>query len=233
MRRPFLQQATVPFLIFIFFQRHTKIRFHRLVDPLSPAMGHCLSLYHNFVIFFFKPLVQSTSTSLKDTKDLLILLEALTIEDDTTTLVTLDMENLYTCIPQDDTIKVNGQALDKVNWEYLTTRTFVMDCLTLVLKRNYFEYKGTLYLQKTGTSMSGTCAASIAGLYVHDFETKYVLDINNLYFPSILFWKRYRRRFDDMARTNGPTDHLPVLDKYAGPQFAIYTHLQLQGGDFP
>ncbi|XP_078504074.1 uncharacterized protein LOC144762705 [Lissotriton helveticus] len=159
--------------------------------PIVSGIGSLLEPLSRFCDFYLKPIVQNTPTYLKDTKSLLQLIQDFTFPENTVTLVTLDIESLYMSIPQDDTIKVLGSALNSIEWNYQASKEFILDCATLAHKENFFSYKGNLFLQCTGTSMGSTFAPSVAGLYVADFEAKHILQPNNPFSSSIYFWKRY------------------------------------------
>ena len=103
---------------------------------------------------------------------------------DTDHLRSLDVESLYTSFPQDETVVAMEQVLFQTEWSYKTPHSFVLECIDLTLKKNFFEFEGELYLQTHGTSMGSTFAPSIAGLYFHLLETEKILTAHN---P---FWKK-------------------------------------------
>lgn len=119
--------------------------------PIVSGIGSLLEPLSQFCDFFLKPLIQQTPTYLKDTKSLLSLLQDLTIDDDSTILVTLDIESLYTSIPQDDTIRVLGKL-----WKRLpgTTR----------LRRNLFWNVPRWHLNTISSNTKATCSYNQWGL---------------------------------------------------------------------
>ena len=140
---------------------------------------------------FLKPIVQKTSTYLRDTTDVLRLISELPFDPQHSLLLSLDVESLYTNIPQDASLSVIEEILQHMDWPYYTPVHFVMTCATLALKRNYFEFEGQLFLQSHGTSMGSTFAPSVAGLYVHHVEVNKILTDINPFLASIAIWKRY------------------------------------------
>lgn len=151
-----------------------------LLEPLS-----------RYCDFFLNPLVQQTPSYIKDTKHLLQVINNTEFNPETQLLVGLDIESLYTSIPQDATIQVLRQVLMESPWPHRTPRDFILQCATIALKENYFEYEGSLYLQTNGTSMGSVFAPSVAGLYVHLFEQTHITHNTNPYTGNILTWRRY------------------------------------------
>ena len=159
--------------------------------PIVSGIGSVLEPLSQFADHFLKPLVQSTPTYLKDTGDLLRILKDLTFDPQVNLLVSLDVESLYTSIPQQAGLEVLEEILYATNWEYNTPRHFILDCARLALTRNFFQFEDTLYLQKHGTSMGSSFAPSMAGLYVHSLEHTKILVETNPFFENIIIWKRY------------------------------------------
>ena len=90
-------------------------------------------------------------------------------------MISLDIESLYTSIPQLETLRVIESILSEIQWEYRTPRHFVINLDKIALANNFFELEGTLYLQSHGTSMGSTFVPSLANLYVHEFKKKLCL----------------------------------------------------------
>lgn len=159
--------------------------------PIVSGIGSVLEPLSRFADAFLRPMVQKTSTYLKDTKDILILLEGITFDTTKQLLISCDVESLYTSLPQDETLTIIEDVLFEDDWEYMTPRNVVMECCSLALKETFFEYEKTLFLQKHGTSMGSTFAPSIAGLYVHHLEKTRILNTINPFHEHINVWKRF------------------------------------------
>ena len=159
--------------------------------PIVSGIGSLLEPLSTFVDAFLKPIVQKTTTYLRDTTDVLRLLSELPFNPQQSLLLSLDVESLYTNIPQEASLTVIEDILQQMEWPFHTPIHFVMTCATLALKRNFFEFEGQLFLQSHGTSMGSTFAPSVAGLYVHHVEVKKILTANNPFFTSVALWKRY------------------------------------------
>ncbi|XP_078496562.1 neuropeptide FF receptor 1-like [Lissotriton helveticus] len=159
--------------------------------PIVSGIQSLLEPLSRFCDFFLNPLVQQTPSYIKDTKHLLNVIKETNFKPATQLLVGLDIESLYTSLPQDATLKVLHEVLMGTTWNHHTPRSFIMECATLVLKDNYFEYEGKLYLQTNGTSMGSVFAPSIAGLYVAHFKKTYIQTLTNPYTANIKIWRRY------------------------------------------
>ncbi|XP_078524891.1 vomeronasal type-2 receptor 1-like [Lissotriton helveticus] len=159
--------------------------------PIVSGIGSILEPLSKFSDAFLRPLVQGTNTYLKDTKSVLQLLQNLDFDPNSQLLLSLDVESLYMSLPHDETINIIEEVLYSANWKYQTPRGVVMECITMALTKNFFEFEGTLYLRSHGTSMGSTFAPNLAGLYVHHLESTKILHTNNPYKQHIVIWRRY------------------------------------------
>ena len=159
--------------------------------PIVSGLNSILEPLSKYADSFLRPILQKTATYLKDTKEVLNLLNTLQFDSETDYLVSLDVESLYTSLPQTETLRVIEDVLFKETWDYATPRAFIMECVDLALTKNFFQYEDSFYLQVHGTSMGSTFAPSVAGLYVHHLETCKILSDVNPYLTQIKLWKRY------------------------------------------
>ena len=166
--------------------------------PIVSGINSLLEPLSKFCDAFLKPLVQKTSTYLKDTKEVLNLIHHLNSEGPTNFLITLDVEALYTSIPQDATLNVVESFLLNSNLDSITPANFILECASIALKENFFQFENNFYLQTSGTSMGSTFAPSLACLYMFNFETTHILNDANPFRPNITTWKRY---IDDVLIT--------------------------------
>ncbi|CAJ0944905.1 unnamed protein product [Ranitomeya imitator] len=150
-----------------------------LLSPLAITLDRILT-----------PLLQNISSYLKDTTDFLSKLHAITPVASGCTLVTLDVNSLYTCIN-------HQRGIDAVQW-FLTEYTnfspdqlqFCMDLLVLVLHKNFFLFSDQYYIQKTGTAMGSNMAPPYANIFMAAFEETYVYT-HLLFQKHSIYWKRY------------------------------------------
>ncbi|CAJ0966487.1 unnamed protein product, partial [Ranitomeya imitator] len=150
-----------------------------LLSPLAITLDRILT-----------PLLQNISSYLKDTTDFLSKLHAITPVASGCTLVTLDVNSLYTCIN-------HQRGVEAVQW-FLTKYTdfspdqlqFCVDLLVLVLNKNFFLFGDQYYIQKTGTAMGSNMAPPYANIFMASFEETYVYT-HSLFQKYSIYWKRY------------------------------------------
>ncbi|KAJ1150463.1 hypothetical protein NDU88_003254 [Pleurodeles waltl] len=161
--------------------------------PIVSGIGSALEPLSKFVDFFLQPIVKRIPTYLKDTTHVLLLLESIAFDKSKELLITLDVESLYTNIPQEATLEVISNLLD-VHMGGSQTQTppgFILDLAHLALTRNDFKFEDSFFLQTQGTSMGSTFAPSLACLYVDHIERHTILHEDNPYRDQIKLWKRY------------------------------------------
>ncbi|KAJ1153242.1 hypothetical protein NDU88_006003 [Pleurodeles waltl] len=161
--------------------------------PIVSGIGSALEPLSKFVDYFLQPIVKRIPTYLKDTTHVLLLLESIAFDKSKELLITLDVESLYTNIPQEATLEVISNLLD-IHMGVSQTQTppgFILDLAHLALTRNYFKFEDSFFLQTQGTSMGSTFAPSLACLYVDHIERHTILHEDNPYRDQIKLWKRY------------------------------------------
>ncbi|KAJ1134806.1 hypothetical protein NDU88_001252 [Pleurodeles waltl] len=159
--------------------------------PIVSGIGSLLEPLSKFCDFFLQPIVQSTSTFLKDTKDTLVLLNDINESGTTDILICLDVEALYTNIPQEATLTSVEEILLSNTWTYNTPVSFIMQCACLALQEKFFQFEKSLFHQIQGTSMGSTFAPSLACLYMFTFEQRHILAPEQPFFSNIILWRRY------------------------------------------
>ncbi|KAJ1203497.1 hypothetical protein NDU88_007282 [Pleurodeles waltl] len=159
--------------------------------PIVSGIGSVLEPLSIFCDHFLQPLVKHSSTYLQDTKDVLNLIDSINNSGSVQGIITLDVEALYTNIPQEATLEVVESALLNDAMPITTPISFIMQCATLALTENYFKFEEQFFHQIRDTSMGSTFAPSLACLYMFDFEKKYILPPSNPFHNEIKLWKRY------------------------------------------
>ncbi|KAJ1083203.1 hypothetical protein NDU88_003363 [Pleurodeles waltl] len=171
----------------------TDIRLRLIADTTRRGLWHGGRTHLIFEPAPLQPIVKRIPTYLKDTTHVLLLLESIAFDKSKELLITLDVESLYTNIPQEATLEVISNLLD-VHMGVSQTQTppgFILDLAHLALTRNYFKFEDSFFLQTQGTSMGSTFAPSLACLYVDHIERHTILHEDNPYRDQIKLWKRY------------------------------------------
>ncbi|XP_056384003.1 uncharacterized protein LOC130277374 isoform X1 [Hyla sarda] len=109
-------------------------------------------------------------------------------------LASIDIENLYTSIPQDKGVECIREILSHSGKSEKVTQ-FICESLTFILKNNAFLFDEVWYRQIGGVAMGTPVACTFANLYVASFEEKYVFTTSN---PFLKFVRCYHRFVDDV-----------------------------------
>ncbi|KAJ1129296.1 hypothetical protein NDU88_007667 [Pleurodeles waltl] len=133
--------------------------------------------------------VVSLPAFIGDTSHIIAKLEGLPFNLITQLLVTMDIEALYTNIPQKEAWLAVARLFEKEgNTEH---SSFILQCLNIVLQENFFEFDGQTYQQKKGVSMGAACASSVANIYVGSFEETYIYNEMAPFYENVHFWSRF------------------------------------------
>lgn len=103
-------------------------------------MGEYLDIY-------FIPLVEQSPSYLKDSWDLILLLQEIKVTEHTI-LVTVDIESLYTNIQQSDALDAIKWALPKFSNLKKTQINFLIEGINLAMVNNYFWALNSFFKQK-------------------------------------------------------------------------------------
>jgi len=144
--------------------------------PIISANGCPTEKISEFVDHFLNPTCKNLKSYVKDTTHFLKLIYDLGDLPNNCILVTMDVSSLYTNIPIDEGIEAAKLALMKHrSMPNIKPRNdSLIGLLSLVLKKNNFQFNGVNYLQIGGTAMGTKVAPSFAITYMGNFEEKHV-----------------------------------------------------------
>ena len=144
--------------------------------PIISANGCPTEKISQFVDHFLNPTCTNLRSFVKDTTHFLKLIKDLGQLPTYCTLVTMDVSSLYTNIPTDEGLEAARISLNKYRPtpNIKPTNDSLITLLSLVLKKNNFQFNGVNYLQIGGTAMGTKVAPSFAITYMGSFEDKYV-----------------------------------------------------------
>ncbi|KAJ1188794.1 hypothetical protein NDU88_005551, partial [Pleurodeles waltl] len=157
--------------------------------PIVSMIGSAIEPLSKYVDTFLKPLVSQLPSYVRDTVHFILKLEGLQYNPKQEILVTMDLEALYTNIPQQQALDCVASYLDDLGGDPL--HVFVLNCLEIILFNNYFDFNGTIYKQIKGVSMGAAYAPSVANLYVGAFEEKHIYNEIAPFFENVHLWCRY------------------------------------------
>ena len=107
---------------------------------------------------------------IKDTTHFLQLLSTVSIQEEDL-LVTIDVSSLYTNIIHEEGLQAMQDWMLQNNISFKRTE-LIKNLGNLVLKHNYFEFNGQLFLQQEGTAMGTRMAPNYAIIFMHKIETE-------------------------------------------------------------
>ncbi len=160
--------------------------------PIMSANGSPTEKISEFVDHFLNETTFSLPAYVRDTTDFLCKLNRVGTLPENTYLVTLDVESLYTNIPNDYGILAARNTLAKTRPPgSLPSNTSLLKLLKLVLTLNNFKFNGENFLQVGGCAMGSKLSVGYANNSLGKFEE------DNVYnYPTKPFL--YLRYIDDI-----------------------------------
>ena len=138
--------------------------------PIVNSIGSITEKLSEFVDENIKNLAQQVPSYIKDTTHFLTMIQDITINPNDL-LVTIDVSSLYTNIIHEEGLEAMEQWMITNNIPHQKAN-LIKTLGKLVLKNNYFEFNGNLYLQKQGTAMGTRMAPNYAIIFMHKIETE-------------------------------------------------------------
>ena len=181
-------------------------KIHKDGNPGRPVVSsiEChTSKISEFVDHHLQPVVQGTTSYVKDTNDFINKLNTCSKDiDGDTILVTMDVKSLYTNIPNDEGVRAARTFLGRASKGVLIP--VITKFLWLILTLNNFIFNGINYLLTNGASMGTKCASNYANLFMAYFEETFIYPRINgksiLYLRYIddifLIWKKSRQELE-------------------------------------
>ncbi|XP_043922873.1 uncharacterized protein LOC122798192 [Protopterus annectens] len=165
--------------------------------PIVSGKGWSTSTISIFIEKILRPVVDSITFILKDTYQLLNDIELLQqdwVGTDDILLMSLDVKNLFTCIPNEYGIQAVREIMAHETTFTTNRQTLLCQLLDMVLHNNVFLFNKKYFLQTWGVAMGTPCANTYANLVMHFWEQQYMF--NNAWAHRIKF---YRRFVDDVV----------------------------------
>jgi hypothetical protein len=159
------------------------------IRPIVNNINHPTSQICKFVDLVLQPLVQQTSTYVKDSQQILQKYNNMRLDYEELYLYTSDIEALYTNIDKNKAADlITEEIKDNLDTNYITPFAF-NTIIRLIFENNVFKYENKYFIQIKGLAMGCICGPSIANLFVHVLERKWLI----IYKPII-----YDRFIDDI-----------------------------------
>jgi hypothetical protein len=92
-------------------------------------------------------------------------------------MLTLDITNLYTNIPNKEVIELITMEL-QVNSHYdVNIQNKDTELMKVTMKQNYFLFEGTVWQQENGTPMRSPISSILAEIFLQNLETRFYPDL--------------------------------------------------------
>uniref|UniRef100_A0A8C5Q0P8 Reverse transcriptase domain-containing protein n=1 Tax=Leptobrachium leishanense TaxID=445787 RepID=A0A8C5Q0P8_9ANUR len=154
--------------------------------PIISGIGSVSSRLSEYIDHQLQPFVTSTTAHLKDTTEILNILNDTRWEDDLL-LVTSDVQSLYTIIPHKNGLEATEYFLKKNDTLQPEQIVFILEGIRLILENNYFYFQNDFYMQLNGTAMGSRFAPSYANLFMAFWEESFLPKYQN----NLVCYKRY------------------------------------------
>ncbi|XP_078502142.1 uncharacterized protein LOC144756318 isoform X1 [Lissotriton helveticus] len=157
--------------------------------PIVSTIGTPTEALSKYLDNILRPYIQFAPSYIKYTGAIVAKVEHLPFDNRKDLLVTLDVEALYSNIPQKGAIEATSWFIDmhKIPCDKL----FVLNCLSVVLEENVFQFGEHMYQQTKGVSMGAAMAPSIANIYMAKFEYHHIHNEMAPFYESVSHWYRF------------------------------------------
>uniref|UniRef100_A0A8C5P9M3 Reverse transcriptase domain-containing protein n=1 Tax=Leptobrachium leishanense TaxID=445787 RepID=A0A8C5P9M3_9ANUR len=158
--------------------------------PIVAGIDSITSHLSEYVDLFLQPIVREIPSHLKDTLDMLKLINNLKLENNDI-LVTCDVNALYSNIPHLMGANVVHNEISKTNRMNYDQISFILKSINFILKNNYFKFEEEFYIQRKGTAMGTKFLPSYANLYMAGWESQFVYGSRSWALGNVLSYRRY------------------------------------------
>ena len=190
-------------------------KIHKQGNPARPIISGCNSPQDRMSEFMTKiltPISKEQRSYLRDSMQLLQIIDQLPNLDDDQFLVTADIKSMYTNIPHDEGIQTALEAISQyheVTPPYTPKPAIIEKMMEFILERNTFQFLNNYYLQIQGCAMGTKMAPSYANI----FMTKLEEQLTHTWDSRMQLWKRY---LDDIFFIfRGQLHHLQQFEREA------------------
>uniref|UniRef100_A0A1X7U709 Reverse transcriptase domain-containing protein n=1 Tax=Amphimedon queenslandica TaxID=400682 RepID=A0A1X7U709_AMPQE len=138
------------------------------IPPMRPIISHVDSLLSrtaHFVDHVLQPLAQSYTDYIKNSTQLIQILENIEIREEVT-LITMDVVSLYLSIPQQECLKVIHSEMCKFSDLIIFDPNLITQLLQVNMNNNFFTFADIPFQQIEGTAMGAAFLPSIVNIYM-------------------------------------------------------------------
>ena len=174
--------------------------------PIINCRNNPTSSISNVIDNLLKPIIQRTDTILKDSQNLIQKCQNITFSKKPV-IYSMDFSSLYSNMDQLDTANTLTDFMTPLlDSSHLSAFGF-RSLLLLILNNNYFKYNSTIYKQIKGIAMGVICGPSLANLYLHIKETRWLFIHRPLFYGRFIddigYIDEYDLNLDEFKATFG------------------------------
>ena len=174
--------------------------------PIINCRNNPTSSISNVIDNLLKPIIQRTDTILKDSQNLIQKCQNITFSKKPV-IYSMDFSSLYSNMDQLDTANTLTDFMTPLlDSSHLSAFGF-RSLLLLILNNNYFKYNSTIYKQIKGIAMGVICGHSLANLYLHIKETRWLFIHRPLFYGRFIddigYIDEYDLNLDEFKATFG------------------------------
>ena len=137
-------------------------------------------------------MVENLKSYVKDTSNMISLIEGIGRISEGTLMDTFDVESLYTNIPHTGGLQALLHLLQQRDSTLAPSNDCILQHTELLLSHNYFVFESDFFLQIRGVAMGSPFSPNYANLYVGQFEEAFLFKTEtHPLLSKILLWKRY------------------------------------------
>ena len=175
--------------------------------PILSAIGTPTYDLAKFLLSFLTPLTQNEYT----VTDPFHFAEEICKQDPNLNIVSLDVDSLFTNIPQDETIDICIDSLykDDDNTPKIP-KNFFRNLLAVATKESFFIFNNKFYTQIDDVAMGSPLGPTLVNIFMCNFENKWLKDC-----PHSLKSVFYRRYVDYIFVLFSSLDQAEKLKKYS------------------
>ena len=142
------------------------------LGPIVSGFNRMLASLWEYVDSFLKYQAKTCKSNIRDTSDFLMKLKSLSTIPSTSTLVTMDVNSLYTNIDHKEGTDACYKKLKTRKNNTVQSNT-LKSCILLILKSNIFRFCNTFHIQKKVTAIGTPIAHNYANLFMDMFEIQW------------------------------------------------------------
>lgn len=105
--------------------------------------------------------------------------------------LSFDIKNMYTNIPISPTIKILKETLTQSKTLSKNEIEDIVKLTKIATSQNYFKFDSSYYIQKEGLAMGSPLSGLLADIYMHNMESKKIINEINPFYNKIKYWFRY------------------------------------------